>query len=249
VTEHPEPSDLIRSVSRALRIIEVVSGSPHPLPVKVVARRCEINLSTAYHLIRTLCYEGYLVRLANGGYVAGSKVAERFHDLMGSLSRPAQANAVLRHLADVTGHSAYLGRISAGRLVVIDVVEGGQSPWLEDLQPGLETAAHATALGKALLTTLPGRARKSLLAEHGLRPFTPNTVTEAAQIEAEIGRLRPGDLVVEHGEFRNEVCCAGVAVPGESGWAVSTTVRGLTMPDGLLASLRVAAIDLAGTIG
>jgi DNA-binding IclR family transcriptional regulator len=249
VTQHAEPSDLIRSVSRALRIVEEVSGSPHPLPVKVIARRCEINLSTAYHLIRTLCYEGYLVRLASGGYVAGPKVAERFHDLMSSLSRPAEANAVLRHMADVSGHSAYLGRISAGRLVVIDVVEGGRSPWLEDLQPGLETAAHATALGKALLTTMPGRARKSLLAEHGMRPFTPNTVVEAAQIEAEIGRLRPGDMVVEHGEFRDGVCCAGVAIPGNSGWALSTTVRGLTLPDGLLASLRVAATDLVGAIG
>jgi DNA-binding IclR family transcriptional regulator len=244
-----EPTDLIRSVSRALRIIELVAGSPHPLPVKVIARRSEINLSTAYHLIRTLCYEGYLVRLASGGYVAGPKVARRFHDLMSSMRRPAEANAVLRHLVDVTGHSAYLGRISDRRLVVIDVVEGPRSPWLEDLQPGLETAAHATALGKALMTTLPGRARKSLLADHGMRPFTPNTVIEADEIEAELALLRPGDMVVEHGEFRDDVCCAGVALPGDSGWALSTTVRGLTLPDGLLASLRLAAADLVGAVG
>jgi DNA-binding IclR family transcriptional regulator len=70
-----EPADLIRSVSRALRIIEEVSGSPRPLPVKVIARRCQLHLSTAYHLVRTLCYEGYLVRLPDGGYVAGSEVA------------------------------------------------------------------------------------------------------------------------------------------------------------------------------
>ena len=89
-----EPTDLIRSVSRALRIIEEVSGSPHALPVKVIARRCQINLSTAYHLIRTLCYEGYLVRLPDGGYVAGSKVAERFHDLMSSLRGPTEARTV-----------------------------------------------------------------------------------------------------------------------------------------------------------
>jgi DNA-binding IclR family transcriptional regulator len=249
VQSHAEPTDLIRSVSRALRIVELVSGSPHPLPVKVIARRAEINLSTAYHLIRTLCYEGYLVRLASGGYVAGPKVAERFHDLMGSLGRPAQANAVLRHLSDVTGHSAYLGRIAEGRLVVVDVVEGGRSPWLEDLAPGLETAAHATALGKALMTTLTGRARKSLLAQHGMRPFTPNTVIEPGAIEAELATMRPGDLVVEHGEFRNNVCCAGVAIPDDSGWALGTTVRGLTLPDGLLANLRLAAADLVGAIG
>ena len=253
-----EPTDLIRSVSRALRIIEEVSGSPRPLPVKVIARRCQLHLSTAYHLVRTLCYEGYLVRLSSGEYVAGSGVAERFHELMNSLRRPPRARAVLQHLADTTGHTAYLACISAGRLVVVDVAEGGRSPWLEDLQPGLETAAHATALGKALLATLPGRARSSLLAEHGMRPFTRNTVTEPAQIEAEVTRLRPGDLVVEYGQFRNEVCCAGVAIPGGSGadragadgsgpggwWALGSSARGLSLPEPLLTELRVAAADL-----
>jgi IclR helix-turn-helix domain len=72
-----EPTDLIRSVSRALRIIEEVSGSARPLPVKVIARRCQLHLSTAYHLVRTLCYEGYLVRLPGGGYVVGSGLADR----------------------------------------------------------------------------------------------------------------------------------------------------------------------------
>ena len=86
-----EPSDLIRSVSRALRIMEEVSRSPRPLPVKVVAHRCQLRLSTAYHLVRTLCYEGYLVRLPSGGYVAGSGVAECFHELMGSLRRRRRA--------------------------------------------------------------------------------------------------------------------------------------------------------------
>jgi DNA-binding IclR family transcriptional regulator len=245
-----QPTDLIRSVSRALRIIEEVYGSPRPLPVKVIARRCQINLSTAYHLVRTLCYEGYLVRLADGGYVAGPGVAERFHDLMSSLRRPAEARTVLRNLADVTGHSAYLASISGSRLVVIDVIEGPRSPWLEDLQPGLDTAAHATAVGKALLTTLPGRARSRLLSEHGLRPFTPNTVTEPGQIEYELAALHPGDLVTEHGQYRDEVCCVGVAVRGHDGWwALGSTVRGLSMPSSLVAELRVAAAALGGAPG
>jgi DNA-binding IclR family transcriptional regulator len=241
-----EPTDLIRSVSRALRIIEEVSGSPRPLPVKAIARRCQLHVSTAYHLVRTLCYEGYLLRLPSGEYVAGSEVAERFHELMNSMRRPPRARAVLQHLADATGHTAYLACISAGRLVVVDTAEGGRSPWLEDLQPGLETAAHATALGKALLATLPGRARNSLLAEHGMRPFTPNTVTEPAQIEAEVTRLRPGDLVTEYGQYRPEVCCAGVAIPDrDSWWALGSSARGLSLPGALRAELQVAAADLS----
>jgi hypothetical protein len=76
-----EPTDLIRSVSRALRVLEQVTQAEHPVPVKAVARRCGLNLSTTYHLMRTLCYEGYLTRQADGSYAAGPQVAERFHEL------------------------------------------------------------------------------------------------------------------------------------------------------------------------
>jgi DNA-binding IclR family transcriptional regulator len=64
-----------------------VTQADRPLPVKVVARRCGLNLSTAYHLVRTLCYEGYLVRQADGSYAVGPQVDERFHELVGNEPR------------------------------------------------------------------------------------------------------------------------------------------------------------------
>lgn len=66
-----EPGDLVRSVSRALRVLEVVSQSAQPLPVKVIARRTGLHLSTTYHLARTLAYEGYLRRDEAGCYQLG----------------------------------------------------------------------------------------------------------------------------------------------------------------------------------
>ena len=247
---HPgdvEPTGLIRSVSRALRIIERVGASPRPVPVKVIARQCELRLATAYHLVRTLCYEGYLVRLKSGGYVVGPQVAERFHDMVGAFCRPPRGHAVLQHLADRTGHTAYLASTSADRLVIVDIVEGNRSPWLEDLQVGLDVATHATAMGKALLTTMPRSTRRRMLVAHGMPRFTANTPTDPGDVEAEVGRARPGDLVVESGQFRAGVCCASVAVPGAdpgTWWALATSAHGGDVPDGLVAALRAAADDL-----
>lgn len=236
------PTDLIQSVSRALRVLEQVAGAGRPLPVKAIARRCELNLSTTYHLVRTLCYEGYLRRLPDGGYVVAADVPPR----LGLGRRPA-AHQVLRHLAETTGHTAYLAELDAGRVVIADVVEGDRSPYLEDLQVGLETAAHATALGKALLATLPTSQRRRMLGAAGLRPFTRNTPTEPAQVEAEVSALRPGDVAVENGQYRDDVSCAGTAVPGRrpGQWlAVGVSARGLDLPDGLVRRLRIAADDL-----
>jgi hypothetical protein len=83
----PPPADFVQSVGRAMLILEMVGRRPG-LPVKAIARRCSLNISTTYHLIRTLAYEGYLVRLPDGTYVVGDAVARRFHDLVASLERP-----------------------------------------------------------------------------------------------------------------------------------------------------------------
>lgn len=244
MTDDEEPSDLIRSVSRALRVLEVVARADRPLPVKVIARRCGLNLSTSYHLVRTLCYEGYLHRRPDGDYLVGSKVAERFHEMLEAFERPPHASAVLRHLAAVSGHTAYLAHLADGRLVVVDVAEGPRSPWLEDLQAGLETAPHATALGKALLLSLPSRARRRVLTGYGLRRFTSVTPASVEDVEAELSGLRPGQVVEEHGQFRDEVACASAVVPGTQ-WALGISTRGLSIPPLAEARLADAVRDLA----
>ncbi|MET9244283.1 helix-turn-helix domain-containing protein [Nonomuraea sp. NPDC003709] len=240
-----EPSDLIRSVSRALRVLEEVSRADRPLSVKVIARRCGLNLSTSYHLVRTLCYEGYLHRLPDGDYLPGSQVAERFHEMLESFERPPRASEVLRHLADASGHSAYLAQLADERLMVVEVAEGPRSPWLEDLQAGLETAPHATALGKALLLSLPPHVRRGVLTGHGMQRFTSVTPSSVEELEEELAGLRPGQVVEEHGQFREDVACASAVVPGTQ-WAIGISARGLTVPTPATAHLALAVRDLAG---
>jgi len=246
---HEAPGDFVQSVGRALRILEVVSAGP-PLTVKAIARRCGLNLSTTYHLVRTLAYEGYLTRLSDGTYVAGTAVANRFYERLGALGRPRSACDVLRHLEARTGLSAYLGRISAEQVTVTDCVEGPRSPYLEDFERGLNVSAHATALGKALMLGLPRRDRRSFLRNQGLPPFTAATVTDLDRLDAELAHLTRDQVVVEHGEFRAGVGCAAVlvppAAPGEPAWAIAMSYRGPAVPDAAVRELALAASDLAG---
>ena len=77
-----EPSDLIRSVSRALRVLESVGRAPRGLTVKQIARRCELTVATTYHLVRTLAYEGYVIRREDGTYIVGLEIADRYRELV-----------------------------------------------------------------------------------------------------------------------------------------------------------------------
>ena len=190
------------------------SSGRHPgLPVKAIARHCALNISTSYHLVRTLAYEGYLVRLPNGTYVIGDTVARRFHDLVTTLERPPKAGVVLRQLSERVGVSSYLGLLKDERVTVVEVAEAAGSPYLEDFEVGLDVSAHATALGKALLAAMTPRERHAFLLSHELRPFTSRTHTEPDLLEAELGAVRRGTPVTEHGEFREGVSCTASLVP------------------------------------
>ncbi len=183
------PEDFVQSVGRAMRVLEVVSTQPG-LPVKSIARRCSLNISTTYHLVRTLAYAGYLVRLGDGTYATGDAVARRYHELVARLDRPPEALVVLTQLAPRVGLSAYLGLLRDHRVTVVGVVEGPGSPHLEDLEVGLDVSAHATALGKGLLAAMTARERREFLTHHELRPFTANTRTDADVLAHELGGAR-----------------------------------------------------------
>jgi DNA-binding IclR family transcriptional regulator len=241
-----QPSDLVRSVSRALRILEEVGASHAPLTVKAIARRCGINLSTGYHLVRTLTYEGYLVRDRDGRYVLGSSVAQRFHDLQASFDQPPEAHEVLRHLSAMTRRTAYLGRFVSGRILVTDLVEGPESPYLEDLEVGLDVAAHATVVGKVLLSSLPRTLRTAYLAEQGMRRFTSRTLIDTDSLEAELAGLAAGRPVLEHGQFRDGVSCVGALVSRDADpWAVVASTRADAVPADVVWHTMRAAEDLA----
>ncbi|CAN3131209.1 helix-turn-helix domain-containing protein [Mycobacterium sp. smrl_JER01] len=61
---------LVRSLQRGLQIINVVAAEG-PIHAKLVARTVQLPLPTAYHLLRTLVHDDYLVRLDDGSYVLG----------------------------------------------------------------------------------------------------------------------------------------------------------------------------------
>lgn len=240
------PDDYVQSVGRAMRVLEVVSTHPG-LPVKSIARRCSLNVSTTYHLVRTLAYTGYLVRLADGTYVTGDAVARRYHELVSWLDRPASTGEVLRQLAQRVGLSAYLGLLHDQRITIVGVAEGPGSPYLEDLEVGLDVAAHATAIGKALLAQLPVRERREYLAHHELRPFTSLTRTDPEALAHDLDGVPSGAAVVEHGEFRDGVACAAAIVPrraGERAWAVAVAARAEDVPAAVRSELVLAASDL-----
>jgi DNA-binding IclR family transcriptional regulator len=217
VVRHPneEPADLIRSVSRALRVLEAVGQSARGLTVKQIARRCELTTATTYHLIRTLAYEGYVTRRDDGTYTIGLEITDRFHELVTALRAPDPVLAVLRRAVADIGYSHFLGSFRGGQPAITTTVVGHLSPHVDDLLPGFDDGAHATAVGKALLATLSHDQRLRYLKDQGMRAYTPHTLTDPEALEADIAAGEQRGMQTEVSQYRDGVACAAVLVQAD----------------------------------
>ncbi len=207
-----EPADLIRSVSRALRVLESVGGTPRGLTVKQIARRCDLTVATTYHLVRTLAYEGYVIRRDDGTYGVGLEVSDRFRELVEAFRAPTTIIDRLRRAAQESGYSHYIGRFVNGRIALTAVAEGPRSPYLEDLVPGFDDGAHATALGKALLATMRPEDRTRYVKESGMRTYTRATLDSPEALESDLSIGERRGMQLELGQFRNGIGCAALTV-------------------------------------
>jgi DNA-binding IclR family transcriptional regulator len=193
-------------------VLEAVGQTPRGLTVKQIARRCDLTTATTYHLIRTLAYEGYVTRREDGTYVVGLEIADRFRELVAAFRGPATVGEALRQAAAASGYSHYLGTFVGGQVVLASAAEGPQSPYLEDLIPGFDDGAHATALGKALLATLTYDQRLRYLKDWGMRAYTSATFTQPDALEADLLAGERRGMQVEINQYRSGIACAAVTV-------------------------------------
>jgi IclR family acetate operon transcriptional repressor len=201
---------LIRSVQRALRLIEVVGESEGRATAKEIARVTGLPLATAYHLLRTCTYEGWLQRLDDGTYVLGHRldtVHRRGRDAAGiAVARPA-----LEWLRDAAGGPVYLARCVDGEIVVVEIVDSPRTPRI-DLCVGVHDAAHATALGKCILGQFTTAERDDYLSRHPMHDLTRHTVVDRRRLT-----LPAADQVaVDEEEYALGIHClaAPVVEPG-----------------------------------
>jgi len=243
-----EPADLIRSVSRALRVLESVGGTPRGLTVKQIARRCELTVATTYHLVRTLAYEGYVTRRDDGTYGIGLEVSDRYRELVDAFRAPAAVADRLRRASLESGYTHYIGRFINGRIALTTVAEGPRSPIVEEFVPGFDDGAHAIALGKVLLSTLRPEERIRYVKENGMRAYTRATLDSPEALETDLAAGERRGMQLELGQYRTGVGSAAVMIITDRDPERRMALGVSTPVDELAAStsiFRTKLIDLA----
>ena len=242
----------VPAATRALRVLRFLASQPDPVPLDRIMRACDLPRSTAYHLLRAMVEEGFVVHLADehrfGLGVAAFEVGSGY-----SRQEPLQriARRPLAALVDRVGQSAHLA-VLHGRdvLYVLEERAPGRPPLVTDV--GVRLPAHLTASGRAILAGLPAAQVRALypgpsafVDRHGTGPRTLSALrtvlseTRQRGYATEEGEVTPGLASVAAAVFdHNAHPVAGVAVTYAEG-----------DPAVLAAQVRRAADGLSRRIG
>lgn len=203
----------IQSVDRAIDVLEALAEGGEELPLREIAEKTGLNVSTCHHLLATLVNRGYVGRSRLGRlYFIANKVAELSRRRLSQFNIVELAMPELRRLNQETGETVHLTVMRGHELITLAKLESSYPIRVGTTDTGEATAAHATAQGKAILAWLPEPEIAKVLAETGLRKYTKNTVTNTEDLMNDLRHVRRNGYSSDREEFQPGVYCTGAAV-------------------------------------
>ncbi|GAB2899483.1 IclR family transcriptional regulator [Streptomyces mayteni] len=227
------PSHAVRF---ALRLLETVADHPDGLTEERLSQRAGLPAGQSATLLPGLVRQGYLRQLPDGTFVVGDALLALTAGPDRQQVRRERLQQALDALRDTVGAAVYLARYTDGELEVAQVSETPQLPVVNEWVD-FRSAAHATAIGKCLLSQLDHDGRQDHLSRHRAARLTSRTITDQRTLLSALDRQPATMPILDIQEYAVGTICA--AVPLTAGAAVGCLA--LSLPVGEAHRLRGAA--------
>lgn len=219
------PGGQVQALRRAVDILGILANGPASL--SDIADRVKLPKTTAFRLLGTLAYKDLVIKdPAAGHYLLGPgllRVAQGVLDggaLMTSLAKPGLVRLWERTEETITLHvRAGTERICIEELTSLQAIRYSATV-------GSSSPLHAGAAGKLLLAYLEPGEQARLLRSLNLYALTPDTITDRAELRAELRRIRRQGWAFSASEGVVEVNALSVPVGGPGSLILALSVVG-----------------------
>jgi DNA-binding IclR family transcriptional regulator len=234
------------SVTRALRILELLARAEKPVPLRQIAQELDIPKSTAHGILKDLVQERFVDAHEPAAYTVGIKAFEvgASHLRVAGVDAVITAElAALSRLLEITAHYAVLDGCEAVYLYKQDPPRLGVQL---ASSVGARLPSHLTAVGKVALAWLS----PALVPQH----VDPAAWTaDGAALQAELASVRELGYAVDDGRVAVGIACVAAPVfdaGGARGAVGVSYLRGTALPGGsAVEQVCAAAARLTSRLG
>lgn len=220
----------VKSVGRALDIIQLVSESRNGMGVTELSNQMDINKSSVYRILSTLAQYGYIEKdKENDKYKLGYTFLDISSKLLGSMDLRKEAKPYLRELEKETNEVIHLVVYDQGEVVYIEKLEGNELMRMHS-QVGKRAPMHCTSVGKAIMAYLPKEKVEQILDEKGMPMHTSYTFVNKEDLFQDLEKIRTCGYALDLEENEYGITCVAVPIFDHKGdVCAAASVSGSTM--------------------
>jgi len=202
----------VKSARRAVELLEAFGANHSWLSLTDLHHHTGFPRSSLHGLLRTLRDVGWIesddagtrFRLGVKALICGTAYLDRDPVM-------PYATEALEKLRDQIGYTCHFARLNGPDIVYLQTRESRTSAHLVS-RVGRTLPAHATALGKVLLSELADDELTAVLPKH-LRALTDLTITDREALRSELAFIRERGYSTERGQSSPNLACVAAVVP------------------------------------
>jgi len=199
-----------RTTKRAIDILELVAQQPKGITLNEIAKVLKMPTTSAFDIVHTLKQEGMLeLDPYSKLYSLGPKSLLIGQQYLKSNDLIQIAKPYMIDLAEKLSKTCFLAKEVDDQVLYINKYEPLNAV-ITMANIGSRTYMHATALGKALLSTYEKFEEK--VSKLKLVKLTPNTITDKDQLIKELNMIKARGYSVDNEEVEENMLCIGAPI-------------------------------------
>jgi len=207
----------VPGLARGLQLLMQFNREERELSGAELSRRMGLPRASVFRMLFTLEQSGFLERCPDGvSYKLGLSVLRLGFELLASMELTEVGRPVIEELRDLCGFSAHLV-VRDAREVVFIAKAAGSNAMFHSIQVGARLPAHATVLGRALLSDIDLKELSALYPEATLPAYTPKTPTTLKDLQTLIEQDRERGYGVSMGGYETGISTIAAPVFNEQG--------------------------------
>lgn len=228
-----------KSLQKALRILVYMGEQAPEAGVTELASDLGLTKATVHRLLNAMERFDLIERNEESErYRLGLKLHQLGSRAVESRTLRTEAHRLLVEMSRRSRETVSLATPAPGGVVCLDRLDSPHTIITVCTPIGSMFPAHCTAAGKAILAYLADDEIQELVRRHGLRQYTPFTITQMGPLKENLRLIRQRGYAVDHQELERGL--SGVAAPVLSAHERVIAAVGIAGP-----TLRFRGKDLA----
>lgn len=202
---------VVPALQRGLDLLAQFSRHEPELSGADLSHRLGLPRASVFRMLQTLEKSGFVERVGESTqYKLGLGVLRLGFEYLASMELTEHGRPIIEALRDASGYSAHVV-VRDHRDVVFVAKATGKKTQFHSIQMGARLPAHATVIGRQLLSGMTMAELSALYPESHLKSYTPKTPCTVVQLKALIDIDRLNGYGISQGGF--EAGISTIAAP------------------------------------